>query len=45
MTDIAVRTNGGQAQLGYFTTSDKRTKDVLEAKKTHFTLGNHPRIS
>jgi hypothetical protein len=45
MTDIAVRTNGGLAQVGFFTTADKRQRDTLEAKRTHFTLGNHPRIS
>ncbi len=40
-----MRTNGGLGQLGFFTTAEKRTRDTLEAKKTHFTLGNHPRIS
>ena len=45
MTDIALRTNGGQASVGFFTSSNKRNKDALEAKSTHFQLGNHPRIA
>lgn len=36
MTDIAIRANGGIAQLGYFTTSNKRNRDVTEARRTHF---------
>jgi hypothetical protein len=45
MTDIQVRSNGGQPQKGFFTTADKRTRDALHAKGTHFVLGAHPRIA
>ncbi len=45
MTDIAIRSNGGMPSQGFFTTADKRTRDALHAKGTHFSLGNHPRIA
>ena len=45
MTDIALRNNGGHGQVGYFTSSEVRVRDALEAKSTHFTLGNHPKIN
>ena len=46
MTDIGVIDNQrGYALPGYFTTSEKRDKDAKENKSTHFSLGNHPRIT
>eukprot|EP00347_Sterkiella_histriomuscorum_P021076 403335352 len=45
MTDIAIRANGGMPLQGFYTHADKRVKDTLEAKRTHFQLGNHPRIT
>jgi hypothetical protein len=46
MTDIGVMSNQrGFALPGYFTTAEKRNKDVKNSKSSHFTLGNHPRIS
>ena len=45
MTDLSISKNGGQGSNGFFTSSAKRNKDVIEAKRTHFQLGNHPRIT
>ena len=46
MTDRGVMaTQHGYAMQGYFTTADKRNRDALESKATHFSLGNHPRIT
>lgn len=30
-------------QTGNFVTHEKRHKDAIEFKRTHFVLGNHPK--
>ena len=44
-TDIALKHNGGGAIVGYFSTSDRRNKVSLEARKTHFILGKHNQMN
>jgi hypothetical protein len=45
MTDILIRHQGGVQQQGFYSTADARTRVSLEHKGTHFSLGNHTRIS
>jgi len=42
--DKGVASMGARPHIGTFDTAEKRQKDALENKRTHFTLGNHPRI-
>jgi hypothetical protein len=44
MTDLAVKSFGARPLTGSYTGPEKRGKDVMEARRTHFSLGNHPRI-
>ena len=42
MTDIAFRNSVNTAHRGEFQTAEKRKAAVLEFRRTHFSMGNHP---
>lgn len=42
MTDIAFKHSVNNAHRGEFQTAEKRKSAVLEFRRTHFTMGNHP---
>ena len=42
MSDIAFKNSIHSASRGEFVTAEKRKKDVLEFRRTHFIMGKHP---